>query len=137
MRPTANQARATIAHNRNHLAGLVTGAFRAGELSDAERLSAAKVTQEAIDQMESYLVELAGCNGWTNRPTWNANLWLANERALYDAVNELSDANPDVGAFADEIEGLALRLWRNGETPDGQPLAPVNWVEIATSWREP
>lgn len=55
-------------------------------------------------------------NGWSNRPTWNANLWLSNDEGLYGEVNRLqrrymtdlkgdvADAEAALGAAEAELE---------------------------------
>lgn len=73
--------------------------------------------------------------GWTNRETWNANLWLSNDAGLYGFVEELADEHgDDFEAMGHAVFGFAVQLW-GSETPDGDSLADVNWLEIATDWR--
>ena len=76
-------------------------------------------------------------NGWTNRETWNVQLWISNQESLYKLVMGLlgnsKTGSVTTGDFADNLEGLLWILWE-GKTPDGNRLEPVNWVEIATSW---
>ena len=80
-----------------------------------------------------------GYNGWTNRETWNVQLWITNDEPLYKLVKSLL-GNPQkgsvtTGTFADDLEAFLWIMWE-GKTPDGCRLNPVNWVEIATSWFE-
>lgn len=36
-----------------------------------------------------------GYNGWSNRATWNVNLWLSNDQGLYNEVNRLERRHVD------------------------------------------
>lgn len=75
-------------------------------------------------------------NGWTNRETWNANLWLSSEYTLYQAVESLANTHgSDHEQLASEIEDLARLTWPAQTTPDGADFSDVNWLEIATDWR--
>lgn len=73
--------------------------------------------------------------GWSNRSTWNANLWLSNDHGTYSFVEELADEHgDDFKSMGHAVFGFAVELWGK-ETPDGDSLADVNWLEIATDWR--
>ncbi len=73
--------------------------------------------------------------GWTNRATWNANLWLSNDYGLYSFVKWLADEyDGDFRGMGRAVFGFAVELWGD-ETPDGESLADVNWTEIAMDWR--
>jgi hypothetical protein len=91
-------------------------------------------------------------NGWSNRPTWNVNLWLSNDEGLYHEVNRLerrhvrTDQGDDfspTGApeglddFADAIELFCRELWPDGLTPDGDKLSEADFDEIAVAWVDP
>lgn len=69
-------------------------------------------------------------NGWTNKATWNVQLWLANDEYTY----HLMDALNMVDAF--QFENFCHYIWKD-KTPDGLPLDDVNWEEIAEAWRIP
>lgn len=71
-------------------------------------------------------------NGWSNRATWNVNLWLTCDYVAYKRFtrNHFSSATK----LATAIKALAYELWPDGMTPDNIPLAEVNWHEIAESW---
>lgn len=72
-------------------------------------------------------------NGWSNRATWNANLWITNEEPIYKLVGTIAKGSRSVSELADNMEGFLLILW-NDKTPDGDSLKLVNWVEIADAW---
>lgn len=78
---------------------------------------------------------LDGYNGWSNRETWNANLWMTNEEPLYKLIGTIAKRCHSVGELADNMEGFLGILWTS-KTPDGDSLNPVNWVEIAEAWVE-
>ena len=71
-----------------------------------------------------------GYNGWSNKETWNANLWITNTESLYRLVWIKLEQCKTVSEIADNVEQLMWILWE-GTTPDGFSLSPVNWVEIA------
>lgn len=94
-------------------------------------------------------------NGWSNRATWNVNLWLANDEAIYHEINRLErrhtfedEAKVEVGDvsfgaipvtgglddFAEAIEAFCREIWPNGLTPDGDKLADADFDEIAAAW---
>ena len=72
-------------------------------------------------------------NGWSNRATWNANLWINNSQALYKTIGTIANTCSTVSEVSDNIEGYMLILWKD-KTPDGETLGMVNWVEIADAW---
>ena len=78
-----------------------------------------------------------GFQGWTNRETWNVQLWITNQEPLYKLVRILlgnrNIGSVTTGTFADDLEAFLWIMWE-GMTPDGCKLNPVNWVEIATTW---
>ena len=77
-------------------------------------------------------------NGWSNRETWNVQLWITNTEPLYKLVKRLmgnSSGSATTGEFADNLEQFMWILWE-GKTPDNCSLKPVNWVEIAMAWQE-
>ena len=90
-------------------------------------------------------------NGWRNYPTWNVNLWLSNDEAMYDASRELVVSAISVAdKYASETTRAAyvadvLRDWvRDNLAPDlgasfaadllGYALDQVDWLEIAEVW---
>lgn len=103
-------------------------------------------------------------NGWKNYPTWAVNLWLSNDRGLYeetiDRVNDQRLAQEEMRArefnagrtlvwTEEESRRFAvadmLKGWVTDElAPDlgasfaadllGYALSEVDWVEIAESW---
>jgi hypothetical protein len=82
-------------------------------------------------------------NGWTNRETWAVNLWIENDRGLYDLIQEKTEeAMGSVRELADMIESAIDEAFSDIEemTPTGLimlkdigSLYRVNWYEIAES----
>lgn len=101
--------------------------------------------------------------GWSNRETWCANLWLANDEGLYSLVGEMATAAFDEAAAEVGISGDRRRhavyalgndlremfeewAYGNGDdayVPDGPiysilrdvgSLYRVDWHEVAESW---
>ena len=66
-------------------------------------------------------------NGWTNRATWNVDVWLSNDREIYKMMKALKMSERN------QFENFCVYLWGN-ETPDGERLSDVNWQEIADAW---
>lgn len=87
--------------------------------------------------------------GWSNRETWNAALWLSNDEGLYKAINRLQGTwyngqcetvgqqADSLQAFAKAIRNFCVRQWPDLKTPDGDELGQVDWLELAASWVEP
>jgi hypothetical protein len=78
-------------------------------------------------------------NGWANRSTWNAALWILNDERLYRAAREAFRDRSSISAkeakeWADRA--FAAFCGRLGETPDGLPLFDVKWSEIAKTLKE-
>jgi len=77
----------------------------------------------------------SGYNGWSNRETWNANLWINNQESIYKLIGKIARGCYSVSELADNMEGFLLILWKD-KTPDGDSLDLVNWSEIAEAWAE-
>jgi hypothetical protein len=88
------------------------------------------------------LVALEEHNGWSNRETWLANLWLTNEEPTYRACLEILKAHP--GASDPWLGEVIAREVVEPMTPasgfmadlGNQCLARVDWAEVARSFRE-
>ena len=91
--------------------------------------------------------------GWSNRETWAANLWLANDQGLYnETLDLLSVARQNAeeqgrtvqGLLADAIQELFESMFDPEEMPQTPEIANVrndigsmwrvDWHEIAGSW---
>ena len=90
-------------------------------------------------------------NGWTNRETWAANLWIDNERGLYDLIQQLAreeinghDEGETINPYflGQRIEGLFDEMFSDiaemnqaglNMLKDIGSLYRVNWDEIATA----
>ena len=74
---------------------------------------------------------MADYNGWSNRETWNAALWVNNDEGLYNGAQRLLLTHDDPAELAPELESYCRGLWPNGLTPDGDDLDTVDWREFA------
>jgi len=117
-------------------------------------------TIEALGRRVSYLARhhdrsnkmCEEYNGWTNRETWAANLWIDNERGLYEAVQEeaeriaktgISFAYVELAHYLEETIEELLDMEEVLSAPPAQrkelismskdigSLYRVNWSEIA------
>ena len=74
--------------------------------------------------------------GWTNYETWNVELWINNEEALYrEKIRWIRRATH---ITAQNVEALCRDMLPDG-TPDFDDVSDfdkVNWHEIADSWLE-
>lgn len=95
-------------------------------------------------------------NGWTNRETWAVNLWLDNDRALYERVSAMAqntfeeyegepDQNDGLWTLQEAIKDLLDEVftWSNYNLVSQELLSMrddigslwrVNWREIAEAW---
>ena len=74
-----------------------------------------------------------GYNGWTNRETWNVNLWVMNDEGLYSAMHQHSHP-----WTAESARDFMLDILPDG-TPDmsgAKDYVAVNWDEIAAAWAD-
>lgn len=90
---------------------------------------------ESIHKLDTEVVS-EDYNGWSNRETWNAALWLGNEEGLYNEVVRMARRSMDADDLARDIEGFCKEIWPEGVTPDGDSLRNVDWVEVAEGFGE-
>lgn len=87
-----------------------------------------------------------GYNGWTNKPTWRANLWLMNDEGCYRECVDLAhyahkaafDAEEREDRLATLLEEYAEELLGGPRGQDGwlgdilgEELGRIDWPEIA------
>lgn len=88
--------------------------------------------------------------GWSNRPTWCVNMWLANDRKLYgEALQRVRKCGALVpGVDRDTARGVVAANFKQWVTNDLAPdlgntfaadllayaLSSVDWHELAVEW---
>ena len=79
---------------------------------------------------------MTGYNGWSNRETWCANLWLSNDYGAYKYLQEMAQNMAETPArFANFIHDFfndCPEQWKD----DVGDMYAVNWQEIAENWLE-
>ena len=73
-------------------------------------------------------------NGWTNRATWNAVLWLSNDQSMYDMMLDHFRGDPVVCSRS--AREFCWLIWPDGNTPDGDDLTDVKWSKVADMIQE-
>lgn len=73
-------------------------------------------------------------NGWRNWETWNVQLWLDNDYALYLRKVDFLKSSIDINA--DTVKDFVSDIFPAG-TPDMEvkgEMSKVDWDEIADHW---
>lgn len=73
-------------------------------------------------------------NGWSNRATWNVNLWIDNDEPLYRNKIYWLEMLSKPPSAADATFFVYQHL--GTYTPDGYAVADANFQELADSWLE-
>lgn len=85
--------------------------------------------------MPEPIEDLAQYNGWRNRQTWAANLWLSNVESSYRAALRALE-----GVTDPHKAGARLRdVWRNVDAvahSEARPSSLIDWDEIGAAWME-
>jgi len=75
-------------------------------------------------------------NGWTNRATWNAVLWIANDEELYRIWRTACSFTEGIW-HNEAVKAFLGGVWPDGKTPDGDDWEnEANLQEIADAWNE-
>lgn len=73
-------------------------------------------------------------NGWTNRETWNASLWINNEEPLYRLARSIAregfEREYKKIYTAGNLANAMYEIWPDGKTPDGDLLKNVDWLDV-------
>lgn len=87
--------------------------------------------------------------GWSNYPTWAVNLWLANDRKLYDETRALVAGVVTTATRSDWVDthrgdvARALKARIEPRAPElkspfdsllSYALSEVDWYELAQEW---
>ena len=79
-----------------------------------------------------YPIDDTSYNGFANWDTWNASLWLANDKYAYHIMRDAAAQSLSMSEFADIgqdiIEGIG--------NPDGIEYENVNWKEVREGFVE-
>ena len=71
-------------------------------------------------------------NGWTNRETWNVNLWLFNDYDRYQWLQAIFPSGCGGPVAAERV----CRMFFGDKTPDNCLLSKVNWQEVCNAINE-
>jgi len=71
-------------------------------------------------------------NGWTNRATWNVNLWLFNDQTRYEFLQAIFPSGCGGPSAAERV----CRMLFGDKTPDKCLLSDVNWQEVCDAINE-
>jgi len=82
-------------------------------------------------------------NGWSNRETWLANLWLTNDRGLYDMLMDVYSESERLDIQAEKLadrlhytlneECLGVGFWTDLIRT---AFCRINWLEVVENNRE-
>lgn len=93
-------------------------------------------TESVIDGIETY-------NGWSNRETWAAHLWLSNDEGLYNECRRIVLENPEPHRAEQIIKEYVSELLDDGDfdqdtqnamKADIGSLWRVDWLEVAKAF---
>ena len=81
-------------------------------------------------------------NGWSNRETWNVNLWIMNDEGLYARwlktnayLQNLAEKGSQTTVWSEATVALfLLSIFPSGKTPDGDDVLLANMQEITDAW---
>ena len=71
-------------------------------------------------------------NGWTNRDTWAAHLWLTS----YESTYEYATAAANVAAPRNIKVSIFINLLQELDNPDDIQYRNVDWAEVIAALKE-
>lgn len=100
----------------------------------------ADTSAQVVDNVAEALANMSGYQGWSNRETWAAYLWCANEARLFGLCRAAGEVSGVKGQeeLRTLVEGELEEAGSHGFAQDmlNAALARVNWPELHAAFAE-
>jgi len=74
--------------------------------------------------------------GWSNKPTWLAALWINNDQWMYDEARDMARNAKDSHELAQQLESWLEELFEDQIPKDGFIADLFNWSWAHIEWNE-